>query len=687
MTTCTWFFPPETPVTLSHIAEPDSRFMGWGGQCSGDGPCGLLLVASPGPGPVVEASFLGPRSITVNLTGFEGGRGSVFVSPQPIGGVPDVCANNSGTPMTTCTWFFPPETPVTLSHIAEPDSRFMGWGGGTCAGDGPCGVTLIAAPGPGPIVDAPFLGPRTLTLTLDSRRGGHGTVTVGPPSVDGLDTCVLPQGSDTTACTLRYRPDTVVEVFAQPAPGSAFVEWSNGPCAGGGPCRVMLLPAAVTALFEVPNRAPVANAGGPHSGVRGQPIGFDGSGSADPDADPLTYAWTFGDGATGTGPAPTHAYASVGVFTVTLVVHDGLLSSAPATTTVTIDNLPPVVSLASPTAGAVFTAPATIPVSALATDPDGTVALVEFFAGPQKIGEAAAPPYAVAWNAVPPGAYALTARVTDETGASTASAPVNILVNAPPAVNLTAPANGAVFTAPASVSLAATASDPDGSIVAVEFFRDATSLGTDTTAPYALVWTNAPAGTYALTARAVDDRGAAATSAPVTITVRTRVTAVADAHVRDGSANANRNFGSAASLEVRTGSSGNTRWTYLRFNTSAAPTAGRAVLRMFGRLSATSGTTITTSVFPSSNTTWSESGLTWNNRPATGATALASVTMVNSTTARWYEWDVTAYLQQEKAAGRHVVTLVLKNAASSTPHDLFNSDESGSNVPELIVDP
>ena len=52
------------------------------------------------------------------------------------------------------------------------------------------------------------------------------------------------------------------------------------------------------------------------------------------------------------------------------------------------------------------------------------------------------------------------------------------------------------------------------------------------------------------------------------------------------------------------------------------------------------------------NTTWTETGITWNNKPASGTTALATVTIVNnSTTPRWYEWDVTAYLQAGEGGG------------------------------------
>jgi hypothetical protein len=107
-------------------------------------------------------------------------------------------------------------------------------------------------------------------------------------------------------------------------------------------------------------------------------------------------------------------------------------------------------------------------------------------------------------------------------------------------------------------------------------------------------------------------------------------------------------------------------------------------------VSATTGTTIQTAAYSVANTTWTETGLTWNNKPAPGATALATVTIVNnSTTARWYELDVTAYLQAEKAAGRNTVTLALKNVANSSPYVTLSSKEATTvaNRPHVLVVP
>jgi chitinase len=91
--------------------------------------------------------------------------------------------------------------------------------------------------------------------------------------------------------------------------------------------------------------------------------------------------------------------------------------------------------------------------------------------------------------------------------------------NQPPTVSLTSPANGATFKSPAKLTLAATATDSDGTVTRVEFFNGATKLGEDTTAPYAIQWNVGAAGTYTLTARATDNLGATKTSSPVTVTV------------------------------------------------------------------------------------------------------------------------------------------------------------------------
>jgi chitinase len=249
-------------------------------------------------------------------------------------------------------------------------------------------------------------------------------------------------------------------------------------------------------------------------------------------------------------------------------------------------NAVPVVSITSPANNATFTPPATFSIQASASDSDGSIAKVEFFNGSTKLGEATAAPYTYNWSNVAAGTYTLTARATDNLGATGTSATVSITVgtstggdcngiaaweaakvytgtqqvvyngkvysakwwtqgeqpdinsgdakpwayvrdcnggsnpgNNAPVVSITSPAANASFSAPASITIQASATDSDGSIAKVEFFNGGSKLGEATAAPYSFTWSNVAAGTYSLTAKATDNANGAATSAAVTVTV------------------------------------------------------------------------------------------------------------------------------------------------------------------------
>ena len=62
-------------------------------------------------------------------------------------------------------------------------------------------------------------------------------------------------------------------------------------------------------------------------------------------------------------------------------------------------------------------------------------------------------------------------------------------------------------------------SDVAGTVTNVSFYNGDTLIGSDTTAPYSVVWTNVPAGEYRLTARATDSTGQVSTSTVAVITV------------------------------------------------------------------------------------------------------------------------------------------------------------------------
>lgn len=87
-----------------------------------------------------------------------------------------------------------------------------------------------------------------------------------------------------------------------------------------------------------------------------------------------------------------------------------------------------------------------------------------------------------------------------------------------PTVTITSPASGSTFGA-GSISLQASAPDLTGSVTNVSYFSGSTLLGQATAAPYNFTWLNVGAGSYSLTARAIDNGGLMATSSVVSVTV------------------------------------------------------------------------------------------------------------------------------------------------------------------------
>jgi hypothetical protein len=223
--------------------------------------------------------------------------------------------------------------------------------------------------------------------------------------------------------------------------------------------------------------------------------------------------------------APANAnVAPPGFYMLFIIDANGVPSVARMVNVQASSNSAPAVTLTQPTDGATFTAPATVNLAATASDTDGTVMKVEFFNGTAKLGEDTTAPYSFTWSGVATGNYTLTARATDNLGATTTSAASTITVtantNTPPTVNITAPADGSVFAWKPTIVVTATASDADGNVTKVEFRDGTTVLGQDTSAPYSFTWRNVPQGSHVLTTRATDNVGAVTDSSAVGITVR-----------------------------------------------------------------------------------------------------------------------------------------------------------------------
>ena len=216
---------------------------------------------------------------------------------------------------------------------------------------------------------------------------------------------------------------------------------------------------------------------------------------------------------------------AAGTYVLTAKARDdaGLVGkSAPVTITV---DAPPSVTLTSPAPNAVFPAPATVTLRASARDPDGAVAIVKFFLNGVLAGKATTVPYGVTVSNLAAGSYVSTALARDNVGLFATSAPVTIKVDAPPSVALTSPASNTVFAAPATFTIQASATDPDGSVTKVNFLVNGALAGKATAAPYSVTVSNLAVGTYVLTAKARDDAGLVGRSAPVTVRVKASASA------------------------------------------------------------------------------------------------------------------------------------------------------------------
>ncbi len=91
--------------------------------------------------------------------------------------------------------------------------------------------------------------------------------------------------------------------------------------------------------------------------------------------------------------------------------------------------------------------------------------------------------------------------------------------NNPPSVSITSPSSGSAFISGSNITISANANDVDGSISKVEFYNGSTKLGEDLTSPYQFTIAGAAAGSYSLTARAIDNLGSTSTSSLVSISV------------------------------------------------------------------------------------------------------------------------------------------------------------------------
>ncbi|MBK7713171.1 MAG: DUF4990 domain-containing protein [Bacteroidales bacterium] len=177
-------------------------------------------------------------------------------------------------------------------------------------------------------------------------------------------------------------------------------------------------------------------------------------------------------------------------------------------------NIAPTTVITSPKSNSSYIAPASITITATASDADGTVSLVEFYNGTTRIGSKSSAPYTFTWSNVAKGTYTINTVATDNKGAKTASKAITVLVStvAPPPVEnlsptatISSPTKGYKFEEPADIEIEVIASDPDGTISKVELFNGDVMIAQLTKAPYTYIWKGVSAGQYAIKAIATDN--------------------------------------------------------------------------------------------------------------------------------------------------------------------------------------
>src|ERR1043166_9158178 len=179
-------------------------------------------------------------------------------------------------------------------------------------------------------------------------------------------------------------------------------------------------------------------------------------------------------------------------------------------------NQPPSVGITSPANNTVFIAgPTNVAVHASASDTDGTIATIQLFLDNAPIATVAASSYDNSLTNIAPGNHTLTAITTDNDGA-TGTNSLAFIVNRPPSASISFPADNSVFSQGASISMQASGSDLDGSISQLQLLVNGVVVTNGTSSPLSFTIANATNGTYVLTARATDNRGAITTSQAIT---------------------------------------------------------------------------------------------------------------------------------------------------------------------------
>ena len=186
-------------------------------------------------------------------------------------------------------------------------------------------------------------------------------------------------------------------------------------------------------------------------------------------------------------------------------------------------NVPPIVTLTSPTNGSLIVGPADLSISATASDSDGTINTIRFFDNDILIGNgvlSGANSYSISEANVSFGQHTIVAVAVDNGGKTSVSNGVHVIINGTTNMTITGPASGTLVSPGTNLAITTNATNPAG-INQVELFANQQSLGIAslTGNQYLLNWANVSAGHYSIVAVATDGSDIKTTSAPIQVTI------------------------------------------------------------------------------------------------------------------------------------------------------------------------
>jgi hypothetical protein len=165
-----------------------------------------------------------------------------------------------------------------------------------------------------------------------------------------------------------------------------------------------------------------------------------------------SYKWF--NGAVPVGTAATYTATVAGVYTVEVTSANNCSATSSVMNVNLNSNQPSVITITSPTNNSQIQGAITI--TATATNPNGSIVLVEYLDGNTVIGTSTSVPYSFVWNTPTPGDHEITVRVTDSNGGITTSAPITVTSKATPTglfSNNSNSLNGVVYPNPANAAI------------------------------------------------------------------------------------------------------------------------------------------------------------------------------------------------------------------------------------------